>query len=508
MLSVPCMMPFFALLLLAAPFSFREAGTLPVRLNNAPSAQKLLPETMAGGLAAFDYDGDGLLDLFVTGAADRKDRLYRNRGKFQFEDVTASSGLTAKLHSMAASAGDYDRDGRPDLLVAGVGGLALYRNTGSGFTDVTAAAGVADKGWSIAAGWFDADNDGWLDLFLVHYVVWPPAQDRACNDPGGQRRVYCHPRFFAPTANRLFRNRGNGTFEDISKSSGIAAHLGKGMSVTFADYDGDGLLDVFVPNDAMPNFLFRNLGKGKFEEVALTAGVSLPDSGRAVSGMGADFRDINNDGRPDILFTALAGESYPLFLNTGKAFEERTARTRLAAAVGRLSGWGIAIADLDNDGWKDIVSANSHVMDNIDQHSGDRYRLPASLFHNRGDGTFADAGPLFPGAAAHRGLVVADLDNDGRLDAVFTRLGESPRLWRNESPVRNWIAVNVPVGATVRIGNQVNHQTSAIGYASSVLAPVHFGLGAQTTVLSMEIRYSEGKTKTVTNIRANRVINP
>ena len=497
-----------AALFLLAALSFRDAGTLPTRLNHAPSPQKLLPETMAGGLAAFDYDGDGLLDILVTGASDRQDRLFRNKGNFQFEDVTTVSGLTTKLHSIGVAVGDYNNDGRPDLLIVGVNGLALYRNDGKRFSDVTTAAGVADSGWSVAAGWFDADNDGLLDLLLVHYVVWPPAQSKVCLAPGGERQVYCHPKYFAPTANRLFRNKGDGTFVDASQSSGIARSLGKGMSVSFGDFDADGRIDVFVPNDALPNFLFHNLGQGRFEEVALTAGVALPDSGRAVSGMGSAFTDVDNDGRPDIIFTALAGESFPFFHNTGRGFEDRTARSRLAAAIGRRSGWGIAVADLDNDGAKDILTANSHVMDNIDQHSGDRYRLPLSLFRNRNDGTFEDAGPLFPGDAAHRGLIVADLDNDGRLDVVVTRLGEEPRLWRNESPAQNWIGIDVPVGTTVQIGNQTGVQTTAVSYASSVLAPLHFGLGTQVKIAKIQIVYPNGKSKTLTDVPVNQVLKP
>lgn len=494
-------------LLLALALQFTDAGTLPVKLNHAPSPQKRLPETMAGGLAAFDYDGDGLTDLLLTGAADRQDRLFRNRGNFRFEDVTAIAGLRAGLESIGAAVGDFDLDGRPDALLAGVNGVILYRNTTKGFVDVTAAAGLTDTGWSVAAGWFDLDSDGDLDLFLVHYVVWPPAQDRACLDPAGKKRVYCHPKYFAPTANRLFRNRGNGTFEDITQSSGIGRSLGKGMSVSIADYDGDGRPDVFVPNDALPNFLFHNLGNGRFEEVALAAGVYLPDSGRAVSGMGSDFRDVNNDGRPDLILTALAGESFPLFMNSGHGFEDHTARSRLAAAVGRRSGWGVAIADFDNDGRKDILTANSHVMDNIDEHSGDKYRLPLSLFLNRGN-AFADAGPLFGAPAAHRGMVVADFDNDGRLDVVVSRLGEEPQLWRNTSTPQNWLAVDVPLGATVRLGSQTNHQTSAVGYASSVLAPVHFGLGAETVVPRLDIVYANGRQVTLTNVAANQRLKP
>ena len=492
-----------AALFLLAALSFRDAGTLPTRLNHAPSPQKLLPETMAGGLAAFDYDGDGLLDILVTGAADRQDRLFRNKGNFQFEDVTAASGLTTKLHSIGAAVGDYNGDGRPDLLIVGVSGLALYRNDGKKFSDVTLSAGVADAGWSVAAGWFDADNDGLLDLFLVHYVVWPPTQAKVCLAPGGERQVYCHPKYFGPTA-----NRGNGTFVDISQSSGIALRLGKGMSVSFGDFDADGRTDIFVPNDALPNFLFHNLGQGQFDEVALTAGVALPDSGRAVSGMGSAFTDVNNDGRPDIIFTALAGESFPYFQNSGRGFEDRTSRSRLAAAIGRRSGWGIAVADFDNDGAKDILTANSHVMDNIDQHSGDRYRLPLSLFRSRNDGTFEDAGPLFPGDAAHRGLIVADLDNDGRLDVVVSRLGEEPRLWRNEGPAQNWLGVDVPVGAMVRIGNQTCVQTTAVGYASSVLAPLHFGLGSQVKIPKVQIVYPDRKTRTLQDVPVNQVLKP
>ena len=314
-----------------APIRFKDvarASGIDFVLHNSPTPQKHMIETMAGGLAAFDYDGDGRPDIFFTNGAElpslRKtgpqywNRLYRNEGNMKFRDVTEEAGVSGEGYSMGAAAGDYDNDGHPDLFVAGVNRNFLYRNVGNGkFEDVTVKAGIRSGEWAVAAGWFDYDNDGRLDLWVVHYAKWSVEDDRYCGDKTRDLRIYCHPKYFTGLASTLYRNRGDGTFEDVSKKAGISAFAGRGMSVAFADYDGDGYTDVFVTNDNMPNFLFHNRGNGTFEEVGLLAGVALREDGKAVASMGADFRDYNNDGLPDIAVTALAGETFPLFRNLG-----------------------------------------------------------------------------------------------------------------------------------------------------------------------------------------------
>ena len=512
---------------------FREAAAaagLVFHLSNHPTPQKHLPETVAGGLAIFDYDGDGRPDVYFTNGAALPslekespgdwNRLFHNDGGLHFTDVTERAGVRGMGYSMGVAAGDYDNDGHVDLFVAGVNRNVLYHNRGDGtFEDVTERAGIKSGVWSVAAGWFDYDGDGRLDLFVVNYVQWSPAFDRFCGDPVRQLRVYCHPRYFEGLPNTLYRNRGDGTFEDVSERSGIARHVGKGMSVAFADYDGDGRVDAYVTNDGVPNFLFRNRGDGTFEETALRAGAALPDRGAPVSSMGADFRDYDNDGRPDLATTALAGETFLLFHNEGRGhFRDATAPSGLAALTARLSGWGVVLADLDNDGWKDLFSANAHVNDEIESFEAARYRLSNSVFANRGDGTFADASDVSGVGSgtprAHRGLAVADLDGDGRLDVVTSALGEPAELWVNETGGGNgWLRVELVgtrsnrdgIGAVVRVGAQADEMTTAVGYASSSHAGVHFGLGRAPKV-DIELTWPSGIVQRVNSVSANRVL--
>lgn len=486
---------------------------------------------MAGGIAAFDYNNDGRIDLFFANGAAlpslRKtgakyaNRLYRNDGGGHFTDVTAQVGLEGSGYSIGAAAGDFDNDGFVDLLVAGVDECHLYKNEGGKrFRDVTAQAGIHGGAWAVAGGWFDYDRDGLLDLFVVNYLKWSAATNPVCHDPSGRYVVYCHPKEFGGTANTLYHNLGGGKFEDVSAASGIAKSFGKGMSVAIADYDGDGYPDVFVTNDTQPNFLFHNLRNGRFEEAGFDAGVALRDDGKAVSSMGAEFRDFNNDGRPDVLFTALAGETFPLFRNLGKGeFQDATYASRLGRLTNRLSGWGVALADLNNDGWKDIFAANSHVTDNIELFSGDRYKQPNAVFVNQGDGSFADAsaesGAAFRTARAHRGAVAADFDGGGRLDAVVSVLGERPEFWRNVSPHSgHWLELKLVgsssnrdgIGARIHLLDQWNEMTSAGGYASSTLAPVHFGLGERTVVPRIEIEWPSGTRQELQNVQADRCV--
>jgi len=509
-----------------------ELTRLPVILENHPTEQRYLVETMAGGVAAFDYDGDGRIDLFFPNGAPlpsmkkqpgRDDnRLLHNEGNLVFRDVTAQSGLAGEGYAIGAAPADYDNDGNIDLFVAGAHGSHLYHNDGTGrFSDVTDRAGLRTAEWAVHAVWLDYDRDGKLDLFVVNYLRWTPETSPVCHPPNRTITVYCDPREVAGQPNRLYHNRGDGTFEDVSVPSGIARHIGKGMSAVAADYDGDGYPDIFVANDTMANFLFHNLRNGKFEEVALDAGVALPSDGRPVSGMGVDFRDYNNDGRPDIVFTALTGQTFPLFQNTGAGdFRDVTFTSRLGPLSIRRSGWGVSLADFDNDGWKDIFTAGSHVTDNINALSGDRYPMPNAIFRNGGDGKFSDvsatAGPDFQVARAHRSAVVADFDNDGRLDAVVTVLGEAPELWHNveASPPRSWIAFQLQgrrsnrdgIGAEIRLKGQSNLQNPSHSYASSTLAPVHFGLGRAAEAGQVEVLWPSGKRQVLNGAPINKII--
>jgi enediyne biosynthesis protein E4 len=496
-------------------------------LLNSATPEKHQIESMPGGVAVLDYDGDDRPDLFFTNGAKQPsleksdpsfyNRLYRNRGDGAFEDVTDKAGLRGAGFSIAAAVADYDNDGRPDLFVAGVNRNILYRNRGDGtFEDVTAKAGVGNQGrWSVSAGWFDYDNDGRLDLFVVNYVKWDPAKEPFCGDMRAGYRSYCHPKFYEGLPNTLYRNNGDGTFTDVSERSGIARHIGKGMGVAFADYDGDGALDIFVANDTVPNFLFHNERNGTFREVAFTAGVAMNDDGRALSSMGVDFRDIDNDGRPDLFVTALTNETFPLFRNLGKGlFADVTYQSKIGAATMPLSGWSAGAYDFDNDGRKDLFAACGDVQDNTEQYSSRHSAQPNLLLFDRGEGKYA---PLEIGPPAqNRGAAFVDLDNDGRIDIVVTALGRPPQILRNTAGQTNhWLSLRLTgtksnrdaLGARVHIvtasGDQWNHATTAVGYASSSEKPVHFGLGKESIVKLVEVFWPSGQVSRQENVPAD-----
>ncbi|MFN7993125.1 MAG: CRTAC1 family protein [Bryobacteraceae bacterium] len=510
--------------------------------SSSPTTNKNQIETMVAGVALLDYDGDGFLDVYlVNGAAIPSlqkespaywNRLFHNNRDGTFTDVTEKAGVAGAGYGMGVAVGDYDNDGRPDLFLASVTANQLFRNNGDGtFSDVTAKAGVSGalldnkKMWSVGAGWFDYNNDGLLDLFVVNYCKWEVNRDPYCTIGGGNRG-YCHPRYYTPTHNTLYRNNGDGTFTDVSAETGIATLSGKGMSVSFGDYDGDGFLDAFVSNDTTRNFLFRSIGGKRFEEVGELAGVAYGANGAALSGMGSDFRDVTNDGLPEIWHTAVEFETFPLYVNHGRGeFTDWTVRSGLAQPTSQMSGWGNGVFDFDNDGWKDLFVARSNVLDNISQAVPERqYPEPNTVFRNLGDGRFEEvgpqAGPDFQKAAAHRGVAFGDLDNDGRIDAIVTVLNGEVKFFHNVTPPNHhWITLKLggtksnrmAIGAQIRLTtedgkSQWNEVTTAVGYASSSDSRVHFGLGSHRRVKEIEIRWPSGTRQVLQSPGIDRIL--
>jgi hypothetical protein len=527
----------------AGPIVFEEiAGRSGLRFvtDSSPTPNKNQPETMVAGVGLLDYDNDGYLDVyFVNGAAIpslRKEsprywnRLFHNNRDGTFTDVTEKAGVAGEGYGMGVAIGDYDNDGWPDIFLANVTGNQLFHNNHDGtFTGVTAKARLSGamhegmKMWSVAAGWFDYDNDGHLDLFVSNYCKWEVNKDPFCGS-NASTRAYCHPKNYPALPNTLYHNNGDGTFTDVSASMGIDKFYGKGMGIAFADYDHDGFTDVFVANDNAPNLLFHNLGGKKFEEVGLQAGVAYPESGAFISGMGADFRDVNNDGWEDIWHTAIEGETFPLFQNTGKGeFAEVTMAAGLHA-MRNMSGWSNGIADFDNDGWKDLFVVRGNVQDNIAQMSTRQYEEPASVFRNLANGKFLDvsagAGADFQKPAAGRGVAFGDLDNDGRIDAVVSVLNGSARYFHNISPGGNhWILLKLVgtksnrmgLGARVRVttpdgAKQYNHATTSTGYACSSDPRVHFGLGSAKAISEIDIVWPSGIHQVLRDVAADRIV--
>jgi hypothetical protein len=501
-----------------APFvDVTDQSGIDFVLHNGATGEKHQIETMAGGVAAFDYDGDGRPDLYFTNGAPQpglrktapewQNRLYRNTGGMRFEDVTARAGVQGSGFEFGVAAADYDGDGKVDLFVAGMPRSHLYRNRGDGsFEDATERAGVTNRQqWPVAAGWFDFDGDGDPDLFVVNYVRWDPGAEPWCGDAARKLRTYCHPKEYSPLPNTLFRNNGDGTFTDVSRESGILAHAGKGMAVAFADYDEDGDLDIYVGNDTTPGFLFRNDGKGRFTEVGTAAGIALTDDGLAVSAMGADFRDMDDDGRPDLFVTALTNETFPFFRNLGRGlFADVTYPSQIGKATLAYSGWSAGMYDFDNDGRKDVFAANGDVNDNTERYSSRTSRQRCLLLLRDADALTFRPTPV-GSAALHRGAAFADFDGDGGTDVVVARLNERPAVLRNAMTRGNWIAFRVPLGTVVRVGSQWNAAAQAVGYASSSDPVVHFGLGRSAEAVDIEIRRPGGKVERIERLAGGRV---
>jgi len=516
-----------------------EASKIDFVLKNSVSPQRYSIETMTGGVAVFDYNNDGLLDIFFTNGAEipslKKstpsfhNRLFRNNGDGTFTDVTEKAGVAGVGYSMGVAAGDYDNDGFVDLYVAGFDRNQLFHNNGDGtFTDVTEKARVTGivpgrgKAWAVAAGWFDYNNDGLLDLFVVNYLNYSIPTAHRCETDNIVD--YCSPYEYPGTPNILYRNNRDGTFTDVSQQSHISQYVGKGMGVAFADYDSDGFTDIFVSNDTFPNFLLHNNGDGTFTDVALLAGVAYNENGRTVAGMGTDFRDIDNDGRPDIFHAAMYGDSFPLYRNLGNGqFEDVTDRTGITAMTTRFTAWGTGIFDFDNEGNKDLFAAGSAILDNSMEVNHKPYPLPNLLYRNLGNLVFRDVsahvGAGFYDPAPHRGAAFGDLDNDGKIDIVVTVLNGKPQLLMNRSPNHNhWIILKLVgvvdnrdgLGTKVKItttnGVQYNEATTAVGYNSSSDKRVYFGLGNATVVDRIELAWPTGVKQVLNSVAADQVL--
>ena len=505
------------------------------------TTKKYLLETMGSGVAVFDYDNDGRLDIFFAngariddpmpkGAIPQKDgpqysnRLYHQKPDGTFEDVTAKAGLAGTGYSTGVAVGDYDNDGFDDLFVAGYGHSTLYHNNGDGtFTDVTATAGVGGSGWATSAAWVDYDNDGKLDLVVARYMIWDFA-DIYCGHREQGFRSYCHPGLFKPVSVLLYHNEGNGKFTEVSEKAGMAKPA-KGLGLAIADYDHDGWMDILLANDSIPQFLFHNKGNGTFEEVGLPSGIALDGGGATFAGMGVDFDDYNNDGWPDAIITDLANQKYALYSNAGdSSFDYATLVTGLGAVSLLHSGWGVRFVDYDNDGWKDLFIVQSHVMDTIQVNEPHlRYQEPPLLLWNDRGKRFVDvsseSGDVFLEPWAGRGMAVGDIDNDGRLDVVVTSLDGPARVLRNETPTRNhWITFKLVgvqsnrdgIGSQVKIttpaGDQYATVTTCASYQSSGDKRVHFGLGTAAVIPHVEIRWPSGAKQALSDVKADQIL--
>jgi hypothetical protein len=495
---------------------------------------------MGAGVALFDYDNDGKLDLFLVNGAPFADptpkgivpqksdprywnRLYHQKTDGTFEDVTEKAGLQGTGYGMGVAVGDYDNDGYEDLYVTALGGNKLYHNNGNGtFTDVTEKAGVAGSGWSTSAAWVDLDNDGLLDLVVLRYVQWD-FEDIWCGEHKEGFRSYCHPDIFQPISPLVFHNDGNGHFTEVSQKTGLS-RPGKGLGIALGDFDRDGKIDLFVANDSMVEFLYHNKGDATFEEVGLLSQVAVDGDGRTYAGMGVDFADYNNDGWPDLLITDLANQRYALYKNNGdSSFSYSSFSTGLGRLTMLHSGWGVRFFDYDNDGWKDLIVAQGHDLDTVEiNYPNLRYKETTLLLRNTGSGfvdVSAQSGPPFQRRWLGRGLAVGDIDNDGRLDVVIATNDGPAHILRNETPTQNhWLtlvlvghksnrdAIGAEVKLTTAKGSQFATVTTAGSYLSSSDKRVHFGLGPEGAAQSMEIRWPSGIKQKLTNISANQIL--
>lgn len=522
------------------PVSFLDVAAqvgITFHHDNAASSQKYLIETMGAGCGWIDYNQDGLLDLYlVNGAATGvyspkqalRSALYRNNGDGTFTDVTLAAGVGAEgLFGMGVAVGDYDNDGFPDLLVLGYGRCILYHNNGNGtFTDVSAHAGVENTGrWASSAAWFDYDNDGKLDLVIANYVDWSPERNFYCGDRGPGMRSYCHPDDFHGQPPTLYHNNGDGTFADVSKSSGIGLKGGNGLGVVTFDYDNDGWQDIFIANDHMPNFLFHNNRDGTFREVGYLAGVAVSADGQFEAGMGTDAADTTGNGRMDLIVAHLDMQLARMYQNQGdQTFEDATFRSKIAYSTYHISTFGTRLMDYDNDGTRDLFMANGHVLDNIERYHADtRYAEPKLMFRNTGRGIFENVsqqlGPDFQLRCVSRGAAIGDFDNDGDLDILVNNNGQRPQLLRNDGGNANhWLEILLigtksnrdGVGARVKVsaGDLVlyDQRKGGMSYQSAQDPRLHFGLGPRSRIDAVEITWPSGIVTKLSNLKGDQII--
>jgi hypothetical protein len=531
-LSILVTLVLAATAMVAPVFDVKLPRGIDFTLQNSPTPQKYLIETMPGGVALLDYNNDGLLDIFLVNGGrttspmqvpenfDRQNqrywnRLYRQNKDGGFTDVTQQAGLANAgdgNYGMGVAVGDYDNDGYPDIFVTNYGKNILYHNNGDGtFTDVTAKAGVAGGGWSVSAGFFDYDNDGKLDLFVTRYMDWDTKHNKDC---GGNYHTYCPPEEFPATTNFLYHNNGDGTFTDVSQRSGIAAKKGRALGVAFADYDEDGFTDIFVANDGMQQYLFHNNGNGTFTELGLEAGAALSQDGRRLSGMGVVFQDYDNDGRPDVIVTELPREIYGVYHNDGGgSFSYRSLETGLGVLSSGSSGWGVGLEDFDNDGWKDLFVAQGHVLDNVEHIDPSLHYLELPLVATNHNGRFerVDSGSTTP--VAGRGAAFGDLNNDGWEDVVMTYLGGHPQVFLNHGGKLHWLVISLRgtrsnrdgFGARVKVNGQTRFATSAGSYASASDKRLHFGLGTAESA-KVEVVWPSGIHQTLNDVHADQFL--
>ncbi len=527
--------------LFAAPPLFEEvaAGTSGITWvhENAMSPDRYLPETMGPGVAFCDYDNDGWIDIFMVNSgpcdfyqpkAPLKNALYKNNRDGTFTDVTDKAGVAGgTAFGMGCAIADYDNDGYPDILVTAYGRCTLYHNNGNGtFTDVTDKAGVASPGWTTSAVWFDYDNDGRLDLFLCSFVEFSLKNNVFCGDNKLGKRFYCIPRVFKPTPSLLYHNNGDGTFTEVSAGTDIHKALGKGLGVVATDINGDGLMDLFVANDTVQNFLFANRGKGKWEEIALAAEVGFSMNGTPRSGMGVDAADLNGDGRQDLFVANVDQEMFSLYRNQkNESFRDVAQPNEIAQATRLLSGWGLKFFDYDNDGFVDLFLANGHPDDMIENYSQQvHYKEPLLLFHS--DGTKLtnvsdQAGPVFGKTFPARGLAVGDFDNDGRIDVLIGNNGGRPALLKNNAGIGNhWVGVRLQgtacnrdaVGATITWSangvTRSRYKSNGGSYLSSHDMREVLGLGAAGKVDWVEIKWPQpsGRVERFSDVPVDRYV--
>lgn len=524
-------------------FSDVTAGS-GIRFKNeaSPTSQKYLLESMGGGVAMFDYNNDGLLDLFFVNGAEIRDpmsagalpnkshsrfwnRLYHNNGDGSFTDVTEKAGVQGHSYGMGAATGDYDNDGNTDLFVTNFGRNTLYQNNGDGtFTDVTRLAGVAGSGWSAGACFVDYDRDGRLDLIVARYLDWNFPSNVYCGEHRPGYRAYCSPDQFKPTTHLVYHNNGNGTFTDVSERCGITSAPGKGLGIAVNDFDGDGWPDVFIANDTFPEQLFRNNRDGTFTDVALTQGLAYDQDGKVFAGMGTDFCDYDNDGWPDVFVNALGNQKYALFHNDKGMFEYKSDSSGVGGATLLHSGWGTKVFDYDNDGRRDLFVAQGHVMDNIELTQPSlRYREPLLLMRNEGK-KFVDvsrqSGSPFQAPLVARGVAVGDLDNDGYLDIAINCHDGRAVILRNEGGTGNhWLLLRLigsksnrdGIGTKIRlVADNGQEQYAFVSTAGSYLSAsdkrVHFGLGESKRVRTLEVTWPGGAVQRLHAVAADQIL--